>query len=83
MAQILPWLLGQGLAILTASDSKQYAHESNTVGMGVFTNFLIDTLREKVNKQQLAPLAETAKSVLSKVTDWYRKHGRLPQWPGT
>ncbi|WP_146140554.1 caspase family protein [Haliangium sp. UPWRP_2] len=80
-ADQLAWDVGEGLAVLTASSSKQYAHESNTVGMGVFTNFLVGTLREKVNAQQLAALAETAKAVLSQVTEWYKKYGRLPQEP--
>lgn len=78
---LLAYDAAEGMAVLTASSSKQYAHESNTVGSGVFTNYLVQVVRDLVNQRQIAALAQTANGVLAEVTNWYKKNDRFQQQP--
>lgn len=73
--------VAEGMAVLTASTSKQYAQESKTAQLGVFTHFLLRVLRDQVAQKRYAALAETARSVLAEVINWYKSNNRLPQQP--
>lgn len=73
--------LAEGLAILAASTSQQFAQENKDARRGVFTDSLIKVLRIQVERDRLAEFGKVARAVLAEVVNWYRSKDRLPQQP--